>query len=100
MVRIITIVIWAFMLIAGNANAAFITNVDLGSFEFRLDIRHSGSYVNYAKLDLLLQDFARLNTAKVFDDLTINHIGQNFVLKETDEFFNEAAAFLTNGLPD
>ena len=74
MAKIITILILAFILFAGNAKAAFITNVDVGSFEFRLDIRHSGSYVNYAKLDLLFQDFARLNTAKVFDDLTINFI--------------------------
>ena len=100
MAKIITILILAFILFAGNAKAAFITNVDVGSFEFRLGIRHSGSYVNYAKLDLLFQDFARLNTAKVFDDLTINFIGQNYVLKETNEYFNEATAFLTSGLPD
>jgi hypothetical protein len=98
--KIITILILVFVLFPYNAIAAFMNNVDVGSLEFRLDIKHSGSYVNYAKLNLVFQDFARLSTAKVFDNLTITHIGQRFVLKETDEFFDDAAAFLSNGLPD
>jgi PKD repeat protein len=76
------------------------TNVDDGRFEFRLDIKHVGSYVNYSKLDLFFQDFARLNEAIVFDEITITSVGQMFALTKSDENFSASTAFLTNGLPD
>jgi PKD repeat protein len=100
MVKTISFLFLALILFTGNAKAAFMTNVDEGSFEFRLDIKHVGSYVNYSKLDLFFQDFARLNEAIVFDDITINNIGQMFVLTESDGNFSASTAFLTNGLPD
>jgi PKD repeat protein len=100
MVKKISFLFFALILFTGNAKAAFMTNVDDGSFEFRLDTRHMGSYVSYSKLDLFFQDFARLNEAIVFDDITITNIGQMFVLTETDGNFSAATAFLTNGLPD
>lgn len=90
----------AVFFLSGNTKAAFITNVDDGSFEFRLDITHWGSHVNYAKLDLFIQDFPRLNEAMIFDDISITHIGQKFVLTQADENFSEAKTFLTNGLPE
>ena len=100
MVKTISFLFLALILFTGNAKAAFMTNVDDGSFEFRLDIRHMGSYVTYSKLDLFFQDFARLNEAIVFDDITITSIGQMFVLTESDGNFSASTAFLTNGLPD
>jgi PKD repeat protein len=90
----------ALILFTGNVKAAFMTNVDDGSFEFRLDIKHVGSYVNYSKLDMVFQDFARLNEAIVFDEIMITSIGQMFVLTESDGNFSASTAFLTNGLPD
>jgi len=100
MVKTISFLFLALILFTGNAKAAFMTNVDDGSFEFRLDIRHMGSYVTYSKLDLFFQDFAGLNEAIVFDDITITSIGQMFVLTESDGNFSASTAFLTNGLPD
>jgi len=100
MVKTISFLFLALIIFTGNAKAAFMTNVDDGSFEFRLDIRHMGSYVSYSKLDLFIQDFARLNDAMVFDDITITSIGQMFVLTGEDGNFPPATAFLTNGLPD
>lgn len=100
MVKTISFLFLALILFTGNAKAAFMRNVDDGSFEFRLDIRHMGQYVIYSKLDLFFQDFARLNEAIVFDDITITSAGQMFVLTETDGNFSAATAFLTNDLPD
>ena len=100
MVKTISFLFLALILFTGNGKAAFMTNVDDGSFEFRLDIRHMGSYVTYAKLDLFFQDFARLNEAIVFDDITMTSVGQMFVLTESDGNFSASTAFLTKGLPD
>jgi hypothetical protein len=86
--------------LTGTAKAAFMTNVDDGTFEFRLDIKHFGSYVDYVQLSLIFQDFPRHKTAVVFNDITITRIGQTFVFTETDENFSEASAFLTNGVED
>lgn len=102
MFKAISSIFFALILLTltGTAKAAFMTNVDDGTFEFRLDIKHLGSYVNYAQLSLLFQDSPRHNTAVVFDDITITRIGQTFVFTETDEKFSEASAFLTNGVED
>lgn len=100
MLKTISILVFALILFPGNVKAAFMTNVDDGSFTFRLQIYHMGSYVNYSKLDLFFKDFARLNEAMVFDDITITSIGQMFVLTKSDGKFSAATAFLTNGLPD
>lgn len=89
----------ALILFTGIAKAAFITNIDDGIFEFRIDIRHN-NYVAYSKLNMYFEDFPRLNDAIVFDEITINSIGQIFVLTEMDGNFSEATAFLTNSLPD
>jgi len=102
MFKAISSIFFALILLTltGTAKAAFMTNVDDGTFEFRLDIKHLGSYVNYAQLSLLFQDSPRHKTAVVFDDITITRIGQTFVFTETDEKFSEASAFLTNGVED
>ena len=100
MVKKISFLLLVFILFAGNVKAAYMTNINDGCFEFRIDIQHRGSYVTYSKLSMFFQDFPRLNEAIVFDDITITSIGQMFVLTESDENFSDAAAFLTNGYPD
>ncbi len=99
MIKFISILFFALLLCTDSATASDITYVSDGQFKFSLLVRHA-SYVNYSKLDLFFQDFARLKKAMVFDDITIKSIGQTFSLTKTNNGFAEAAAFLTNGLPD
>lgn len=99
MIKFISILFFTLLLCTDSATASDMTYVSDGQFKFSLLVRHA-SYVNYSKLDLFFQDFARLKKAMVFDDITITSIGQTFSLTKTDNEFAEAAAFLTNGLPD
>jgi len=100
MLKTIPFLLLALILFIGNAQAAFIRNVTDGSFEFQLDIRHMGSYVNYAKLSLFFQDQTKNSEAIVFDEITITSIGQVFEFTESDSNFSGASAFLTNGQID
>jgi len=100
MFKIISLTLFSLFFFTCNVKAAFMTNVSNGSFEFRLDIKYVGSYVAYSKLTMLFQDFARLNQAIVFDDITITSIGQTFLLSKSDVNFAPSAEFLTNGYPD
>lgn len=101
----ISFILLAFFLLAGTTKAQVIPvpsieNDEYGRFTFGIEIYHYGQFVQYAKLDLFLEDFPRLNRAMIFDDITITVTGQKFVLMETDETFSEASAFLTDGLPE
>jgi PKD repeat protein len=101
MIKFISILFFALLLCTDSATASDnMTYVSDGQFKFSLLVRHSGSYVNYSKLDLFFQDFARLKKAMVFDDITITSTGQTFILTKSDNGFSEAGAFLTNSLPD
>jgi hypothetical protein len=75
-------------------------NEGYGKFNFGLFIYHYGQYVRYAKLDLFLEDFPKLNKAIIFDDITIVSIGQKCFFSKTDDGFSDATAFLTDGLPE
>ena len=99
-INLLYCLITASLLFTGSTEAAFIRNVSDGRFEFRLDIRHMGSYVNYAKLSLSVKDQASINKAIIFDEITITSIGQVFILDDTDANFSAAAAFLADGEAD